>query len=500
MRDTSGRFEESTRRIEELSGELYAEVLRGRMRPFAEGVTAFPRMVRDLARELGKSVDLRIEGEHVPVDRDILQKLEAPLTHMLRNALDHGIEPPADRVAAGKRGTATITLAARHHGGMLVIDVRDDGRGIDPELVRRRVVERRMVDEATAARLTVAELMDFLFLPGFSTKQQVTEISGRGVGLDVVQSMVHAVSGSISVETQPGRGLRFMLRLPVTLSVVRAAIVEVGEFSLAFPLARLGSLVALPAADATAVQGRFQFTLDGRSVGLVHAADVLEARGERVVADPLTVLVIGAGEERCGLIVDRVLGEEDLAVRPLDPRLGAVPHLAAAAVRADGAPTLVVDVEDVWRTLKQSLHGGRLRGVDAIDARGIAARKAKRRVLVVDDSITVREVERQLLIRRGFEVDVAVDGKDGYNALRAGRYDLLVTDVDMPRMNGIELVRAVRREARFAELPIVIVSYKDREEDRRLGFEVGANAYLTKSSFQDDTFVRTVEDLMGATA
>jgi two-component system sensor histidine kinase and response regulator WspE len=185
-----------------------------------------------------------------------------------------------------------------------------------------------------------------------------------------------------------------------------------------------------------------------------------------------------------------------VVVRPLDPRLGAVPHIAATAIRSDGEPVLVVDIDDLWRCVKESLQGGRLRG--AVSLQAAAAEKGRRRILVVDDSITVREVERQLLLRSGYDVDVAVDGREGLNTLRGGRYDLMVTDIDMPRMTGIELIRAVRREPKFADLPIVIVSYKDREEDRLLGMEAGASAYLTKSSFQDDSLIRMIHDLIGA--
>jgi len=497
MEEQSGRFEDSFRRVEELSGALYTEVLRSRMRPFAEGVTAFPRMVRDIARQLGKSVGLRVEGESVEVDRDILQRLESPLTHMLRNSLDHGVETGPERERAGKPSQATVTLSARHQSGMLVIEVRDDGRGIDPEAIRRKVVERRMVDEATAARLTRAELMEFPFLPGFSTKAAVTEISGRGVGLDVVQSMVQDVGGTVTLESEPGRGARFTLRLPVTRSVIRAALVRIGAQLFAVPLARLDRVVAVTPDEVRTVQGRLQFPLDGRSIGLVQATDLLGGQTPPDDGRTRPVLVIGGStKDPCGLIVDEIRGEEDLVVRPLDARLGTVAHIAAAAVSGDGEPVFVVDVDDLWRSVKQALQEGRVLGVAGRE--GVATQKSRRRVLVVDDSITVREVERQLLLRRGYAVDVAVDGKEGFNALRAGRYDLLVTDVDMPRMTGIELIRAVRREPRLADLPIIIVSYKDREEDRLAGLEAGASAYLTKSSFHDDSLIRMVEDLIGA--
>lgn len=496
LADQSVRFDEAFRRLEELSGALYTEVLRSRMRPFSEGITAFPRMVRDIARQLGKSVELRILGEGVDVDRDTLQKLESPLTHMIRNSLDHGIEMPEARLAAGKPETATITLSARHQSGALIIEVRDDGRGIDPESVRRKVVERKMVDAATAANLTRAELLEFLFLPGFSTKAAVTELSGRGVGLDVVQSTVREVSGAVTLDSELGRGTRFTIRLPVTRSVIRAAMARISGELYAIPLARLDRIVLVARTDVQPVQGRLQFTLEDSSIGLVHSSEVFGGVESAPTSGVIPVLIIGTGEDRCGLIVDQVCGEEDLVVRPLDPRLGGVPHISAAAIRSDGLPVLVVDIDDVLRSLKQALKGGRILGVGPTSGSG--ARKDKRRILVVDDSITVREVERQLLMRRGYEVDVAVDGREGYSALRARKYDLMITDVDMPRMTGIELIRAVRREPKFAELPIIIVSYKDREEDRRLGLDVGASAYLTKSSFQDDSLVRMVEDLIGA--
>jgi two-component system sensor histidine kinase and response regulator WspE len=496
LAEQTHHLDDSLRRIEELSGALYTEVVRSRMRPFSEGIAGFQRMVRDIARELGKDVLFRVEGDSVHVDRDILQKLESPLTHLIRNSLDHGVEPPAEREAAGKPRTATISLGARHQGGMLVIEVRDDGRGIDPEAVRRKVVERSLVDESTAARLTRAELMEMLFLPGFTTKAAVSEISGRGVGLDVVQSMTQAVSGTVTLESDLGRGARFLLRLPVTRSVMRAILVRIAGELFALPLARLDRIVVIPEDQALPVQGRAQIELEGDSIGLVWASDVLGTTVAAPGRGSLAVLVIGAGDNRCGLVVDEIGGEEDLVVRPLDTRLGMVPHLAAAAIRSDGSPLLVIDAEDVWRSVKESLQGGRSLGVTP--ARQAARESDRRRVLVVDDSITVREVERQLLTRQGYDVSVAVDGKDGFNMLRSGSFDLLVTDVDMPRMTGIELIRAVRREASLAQLPIIIVSYKDREEDRLAGLEAGASAYLTKSSFQDDSLIRMVADLIGA--
>ncbi len=489
--------DELSQRVEETSTSLYHATLGSRMRPFGDITHGFPRLVRDLAKELGKQVKLDLVGASVPVDRDILARLEAPLNHMVRNAIDHGIEMPNDRIAASKAPMARIAIEARHQAGHLIVRVSDDGRGIDPERIRAKVVSRSLAAPEMAERMSIAELLEFLFLPGFSTASTVTEISGRGVGLDVVQSTAQEIGGKAAIESRLGKGTAFRLELPLTLSVVRAAVVEIAGEPYAFPLVRLERVVRMPYAELTTVEGRQQFMLDGVSVGTVDAS-VLLGLGETERDDTASIMVVAHGRgdeaERYGLLVANFEGESDLVVRTLDARLGRVSHVSAAALTETGEPLLIVDVDDLVQSVRQLLSEGRLRGTSSSVA---SSQRRKRRVLVVDDSLTVREVERQLLTRLGYDVDVAVDGADGLNAVRQGSYSLVVSDVDMPRMNGFEFVAAVRREARFADLPIIIVSYKDREEDRIAGMQAGANAYLTKGAFRDDTFARTVSDLVG---
>ncbi|MEQ8667550.1 MAG: hybrid sensor histidine kinase/response regulator [Pirellulales bacterium] len=494
LQEHSRRLERALWRSERTATALYHQVVGSRMRPFKEGTQAFPRMIRDLSKSLGKQVVFELVGGAVSVDRDILRKLEAPLNHILRNCIDHAIEKPDERRTAGKPEAGRVVLEARHHAGLLTIAIQDDGRGIDAESLRSMIVDRKLVDASMAAELTHAELFEFLFLPGFSTASQVTEVSGRGVGLDVVLSMVQEVSGTVQIESKPGQGAVFVLRLPVTLSVMRAALAEIAGELYAFPLTKLERIVRVPVEAVRPVQGRQQFTLNETSVGLVHGTEILDLGEAPPVEDNLSVVVIGQKQYCCGIVVDRFIGEQDLVVRPLDQRLGKVPHISAAALTEEGEPLLIVDVEDMLHSIRQLLGEGRLRGITSLAAQ---AKKSRLKVLVVDDSITVREVERQLLSAQGYDVDVAVDGQDGWHALRANSYDLLISDVDMPRMNGIELIQTVRQDPRFEQLPIIIVSYKDREEDRLRGFEVGANAYLTKGSFHDDSFVRTVADLIG---
>jgi len=490
-------IESAIRRDEETSGSLYHEVLSSRMRPFSDATGALPRTVRDLARSLGKEVRLEVEGEHVPVDRDILARLDAPLNHLLRNALDHGVEMPDERRARGKDPQAVLRVEARHHAGMLRVRVSDDGRGIDLDALRERIVRRALASQEMAQAMDRQELLEFLFLPGFSTAKQVTELSGRGVGLDVVQTTAREIGGTARIETALGKGTVFELELPITLSVIRALLVDVAGETLAFPLARIERVVQPEASALLAVEGRTQFILEGMSVGVIDSVALLGlssgAGGARQARAHENIVVLGSGDERYGIAVDGFAGEEDLVVRALDERLGKVPHLSAAAVRESGEPVLILDTEDVLQSVRQALGEGTLRGA----RRALAQSKGPAlRALVVDDSATVREVERQLLVRMGFEVETAVDGMDGWNALRAGQFDLVVSDIDMPRMNGIEFVRTLRADPRFASVPVIVVSYKDREEDRLAGMQAGATAYLTKGSFQDSTFGDTVRDLV----
>jgi two-component system sensor histidine kinase and response regulator WspE len=484
------------RRSANLSHRLYDEALAVRMRPFADGIQSFARLVRDVGRTLGKQARLEIIGDTTQVDRDILDKLEAPLGHLLRNALDHGLETPAERAAAGKPAEGTVTLEARHSAGMLQITVSDDGRGIDLPRLREAVVTRKLTNAETAAQLSEPELLAFLFLPGFSLREQVTEISGRGVGLDVVQNMVKQVRGTVRVSARPGGGTRFQLQLPLTLSVVRTLLVSIGGEPYALPLAHIVRTLKLPAAQIELVEGRQHFRFEGQQIGLVAARQILGGAAAAQAETAQPVIVVKNATDLHGLAVDRFLGERELVVQPLDARLGKIKDIAAGALMEDGSPVLIIDVEDMILSVEKLVTAGRLDKVS--QGAGAARKEQRKRVLVVDDSLTVRELERKLLDSHGYQVEVAVDGMEGWNTVRGGRFDLVVTDIDMPRMDGFELVTLIKRDPGLKALPVMIVSYKDREEDRRRGLEAGADYYLTKGSFHDETLLQAVVDLIGA--
>ncbi|UVH49988.1 hybrid sensor histidine kinase/response regulator [Pseudomonas sp. CBS] len=474
---------------------LYDTALACRMRPFADVLAGQVRMVRDLGRSLGKQVRLEIEGEKTQVDRDVLEKLEAPLTHLLRNAVDHGIEMPEQRLLAGKPAEGLIRLRASHQAGLLVLELSDDGNGVDLERLRGTIVDRHLSPLETALRLSEEELLTFLFLPGFSLRDKVTEVSGRGVGLDAVQHMVRQLRGAVVLEQTAGQGSRFHLEVPLTLSVVRSLVVEVGEEAYAFPLAHIERMCDLAPDDIVQLEGRQHFWHEGRHVGLVAASQLLQRPPGQGNQETLKVVVIRERDAVYGIAVERFIGERTLVVLPLDARLGKVQDISAGALLDDGSVVLIVDVEDMLRSVDKLLNTGRLERIARRTQQTQEA--ARKRILVVDDSLTVRELQRKLLLNRGYEVAVAVDGMDGWNALRSEDFDLLITDIDMPRMDGIELVTLLRRDTRLQSLPVMVVSYKDREEDRRRGLDAGADYYLAKASFHDDALLDAVVELIG---
>lgn len=491
-------FEMHARRTVRISNRLYQGVVESKMRPFTDGVRHFPRMMRDLSRSLGKKVHFSLHGHQTQVDRDILDRMESPLNHLLRNAIDHGIEPATERIAAGKPETGSIRLEASHRSGFLCIEVSDDGRGVEYDAIRKRAIERKLAAPEIVEKLSQAELMEFLFLPGFSTSNKVTEISGRGFGLDVVHNAVREVGGVVRAFSEPGQGIRFEMQLPLTLSVVRALLVEAAGERFALPIARIERVEMIERSRIEKVKGQPYAVVEGRNVGLISARQALELDNDELERDPIPTILISDRLNIYGLAVDRIDGVRRIVVRPLDPRLGKIADVSAATLLDNGDPALILDIDDLTRTFETILGEGRLR--DVSETREAAPLIPPKRVLVVDDSLTVREVERQLLEANGYEVDAAVDGEDGWNHIHRNYYDLVITDIDMPRLNGFELVERIRADERFRGLPVMIVTYKDRDEDRRRGVDAGADYYLTKSSFHDDALLQAVVDLIGEAA
>ncbi|QTA83946.1 Two component system response regulator/histidine kinase CheA-like, Hpt and CheW-like domains-containing [Desulfonema limicola] len=496
MADRLNQMDMFSNLSETLADRLYHEVIGVKMCPFSNGTAKLPRMVRDLARSLNKKARLEIIGESIEIDRDILEKLDAPINHIIRNAIDHGIETPEIRTSSGKPETGTIRIEVFHLAGMLMIIISDDGRGIYLDKLSQQILERGHTTPDLIKNMSERELMDFLFLPGFSTVSKVTEISGRGVGLDVVNNVVHEVGGRVRAKSYPGQGLSFHLELPLTLSVIRTFLVEIAGEPYAFPLARINRCVKLEKKDIKIVEDRQYFCTDTENIALIDIHEVLEIKASGTQNDIMNVVIVSDKEFSYGLVADKFLGECDLVVRPLDSRLGKIPNISAAAVMLDGSPVLIFDVEDLINSIAGLLTGKRRlsRIENSIKEQD---RDKPKRILVVDDSFIVREKERKLLVNKGYDVETAVDGQDGWNLLRTLDFDMVLTDIDMPRMNGFELIRNIKQNDKLKSMPVIIVSYKASDDDRFQGLKAGANYYLTKTNFDDNSLIDAVIDLIG---
>ena len=491
LNDTVDEFSSFARSAQQLNMRILHAASGTRLRPFGELTASYPRLVRDLARKLGKKARLVIEGERIDVDRDVLFALDLPLTHLLRNALDHGLEMPAVRRASGKNIEGELKLSASLRGGLLVLELSDDGAGVDPERVRARLVECGHFARELAARLELSALHEALFIAGFSTRTQVTETSGRGVGLDAVQQMLRDIDGTTRLDSKFGFGTRIEIQVPISRVILRALLIEIEGELCAFPLSRVSRVVRTSARELV-IDGNVRYLpFDSKNIGLVSLAEHLEF-GRTRYRETMSVVVFEHLGRLVGCVVDSIVGEADLATQVLDARLGRVADVAAVALTAEGVGVIVLDVDDILRAVFDPR-----RRVSAPSAEAVPSVPPAKRVLVVDDSISVRELERQLLIAAGFQVVVAIDGEDAWQKLAQADFELMVTDIDMPRLDGLALTRSVRQDARLRSLPVIIVSYRNSLEDHARGMEVRADRYLTKSDFDNERFLNAVLDLIG---
>lgn len=336
-----------------LTDRLYNEIIESRMRPFADGLGAFPRMVWETAHHLKKQARLEIYGKSTLIDRDILEKLEVPLGHLLRNAIDHGIENPDERIALGKPPEGVIHLEASHKGGMLSITVSDDGRGIDLDVLRKLIVKKKMISEDSAQQLTEKELLDFLFYPGFSLSKKVTDLSGRGIGLDIVKNMIEEVAGSIHIINHPGKGVSFYLQLPLTLSVIRALVCRVNKTLVAFPLAQIDRVLKISKDTIEHVEDRAYITCAGVDIGLVSASRILHLGETPVPTAMVNIVILKSNASYYGIILDEFWGEKELVLQEIESNKGKLRCISAGAVTENGEPVLIIDVEEMMEALSQ---------------------------------------------------------------------------------------------------------------------------------------------------
>jgi len=477
---------DNRRQLARAAGRLTEEVRNARMLPFAEACQGLDRTARDVARAAGKAVELAVEGGAVELDRSVLEWLKDPLVHLVRNAVDHGLEAPDIRAAAGKPAAGRVTVKAAVRGDLVEVVVADDGGGLDPEALRRAARERGLAEPSDAF-----ELADLIFLPGLSTAAAVTNFSGRGVGLDVVKSRLEGLHGTIDVATEPGRGTRFVLTVPLTLTALRALIVHAGGQVFALPGASVQRLVRVDAADLRPSGGRPTLLLGEHPVPVASLAATLGIAGPPPdpAARKTPAVVVAAGERRLALLVDELMSEQEIVIKSLGGRIRRVRNVSGATILPSGRVALVLNVASLVRS---SLAQGPSLPTPA-PARAPSARK---RLLVVDDSLTTRTLEKSILEGEGYEVLTAVDGEDGWRVLREAGADLVISDVEMPWMNGFALTETIRASPRFAALPVILFSSLASDGDKARGNAVGADAYIVKGAFDQRELLETVSQLI----
>jgi two-component system chemotaxis sensor kinase CheA len=470
-------------------GLLAERIGTARLIPLSGVLGGFPRAARDMAREQGKEVECVVKGGETGVDKAILLSLNDPLVHLVRNCVDHGIESPEERLAAGKPRIGKVVLSVRTDGDLLAVTVEDDGRGISPQKVRAAALKKGIIGEQQAASLSLRGALDLIFMPGFSTREQPGETSGRGVGLDVVRKRVTGLGGSVSVDSEPGKGSRFTLRMPQSLSLMKVLLVRIDDDVYGIPAADVDSVGRLDPKDITEVAGIRAVRYRGRLMPVVALGPLLSLNGGPRTKRPL-VAHVAHGSEGAAVVVDGLFGEREVAVKAPGAFVKGMRFVTGAAALENGRVALLLSTPDIVVAARRLASPAMSRGRE----------RRRLRILLVDDSAIAREAEAALLRSLGHEVDEAVDGEDGWHRLQAGGYHVLVTDVQMPVLDGIDLTRRVKATPRFGKLPIVILSSLSAPEERRRGVDAGADAYLVKGELEADSFAATLERLTGVGA
>lgn len=472
--------------------ELYDDVLNMRMLPLAEIFEYFPRSVRDMAKDAKKLIDIRIVGEETTLDKRMIEQLEAPLNHLLRNCVDHGIERPEERTAQGKSPTGLITISASHQSGHIRIEIADDGQGIQREKLKERAIQRGMLTEEAAQKMSEAELINLAFWPRLSTSELITDMSGRGVGMDVVKTTIEALKGSVALTSTPGRGTACVFTVPVSLTSLRSLIIKARDSVFAIPIDAIEETLHVAVQECLNVTGHLAIRHRNQLIYLVELGSVLQCRPPRSCAsqEQYFVLLAHAQGKRVGLIVDAILDEQDVVVKQLPPHLRkATKMIAGAAISSYNSILLILHLPEVLAQIARM----------TFEAPSIASEplfQAAPRILLVEDSINTAEIEKHILETSGFLVDVASDGVDALEHLHQTTYAAIITDIEMPRMDGFTFTQRVRQLPQYASVPVIIVTSLARDSDKKRGMQVGANAYITKGHFEQHRLLETIKSLV----
>jgi len=486
--------EQNHRTLGGMVDSLLEDAKKALMLPFASLLEVFPKVVRDLARDRGKDAELHVQGGEIEIDRRILEAMKDPLLHLVRNCVDHGIEKPEERERKKKQGRGRVTVAiVQKDSNKVELEVSDDGAGIDVAAVRAAAAKLGLVSREAAAKLDERQVLSFIYQSGVSTTPIITDISGRGLGLAIVREKVEKLGGRVSLETRRDAGTTFRIVLPLTLATFRGVLVRAGERLFVLPTASVERVVGVGERDITTVENEETIPVDGQAVALVRLGNLLKVPRKdhpSKAADKLPVVILGSAEKRIAFQVDEVLGEQEVLVKGLGPQLVRVRNVAGATVLGTGEVVPILNVPDL---MKSAVADAPRPASAALAPEEEEA--GEKSVLVVEDSITARALLKSILESAGYNVRTAVDGVDAFATLRTEEVDVVVSDVDMPRMNGFDLTARIRGDKKLAELPVVLVTALGSREDRERGISVGANAYIVKSSFDQSNLLEVLRRL-----
>ena len=475
--------------------ELQAKIKEIKMLPLSTIFEGFPRMVRDIASQQGKEVNLVISGEETELDKKVLEGIKTSLIHILRNCIDHGIEEPEVRVGLGKPRGGTVKVSASHEGDNVVITVEDDGRGMDISKIKETALKKRLVSSVDLEGMTDKEVLNIVFMNGYSTSPIVTDVSGRGMGLDIVRRDITNLKGRVILDAQKNRETKFTLVLPLTIAIIQVLLVKVQNMLFALPMFSVTESVKVRWDDVSATEGRMATQFREHIVPLVKLNEVLglPPAGDREGEAKKEMLVVMATslDSRVGFIVDEIVGEGEVFIKSLGKHLGKVKNVSGAIIMPTGEVVVVLDMADLMA------HGALSLPQVAGKRRAPNAKRKEKRILVVEDAFSTRELEKSILETHGYLVDTAVDGLDALDRMVDNRYDLIVSDIEMPRMDGFELCRTLKNKEGYKDIPVVMVTALQKEEDKRRGIEVGAAAYIVKSAFEQTNLLDTIERLVG---
>ena len=459
--------------------DIQLAVMKTRMLPIAKVFNKFPRMIRDLSRELNKQIDLEITGEETELDKSIVEQIGDPLVHMIRNSCDHGIEDAATRVAAGKPEKGTIQLKAYNEGNHIVVEITDDGKGLDADMLKSRSIEKGIITEREADAMSDKEAYGLIFKPGFSTAAKVTNVSGRGVGMDVVKTNIEKLNGMIDIESEVGKGTTMKLKIPLTLAIIQSLLVGAQEEFFAIPLASVLETVRVPIDDIYTIDGKNVLRLRDEVLSLVKLSDIFSVKQVFDGGDQTYVVVIGVAEAKLGIIVDSLVGQEEIVIKSMGDYLQNIPGIAGATIRGDGRVTLIIDVgimmemaKDIKVDIKASLEA----------SKSVKEKPSDYKVLIVDDSKMDRTIMQKSLEPLGVTVIEATNGVEALTIVKSGEHalDAMLIDIEMPRMDGYTLAGEIRKYSKYRNLPLIAVTSRTSKTDRLRGVEVGMTEYITK--------------------